>query len=66
MLLRAASRAGPEVVSLLLEQKADPAYKDSRGNSALKRAELRVSHGRIPGDREQAQAVLSLLQGFVG
>lgn len=66
MLLRAASRAGPEVVSLLLEQKADPAYKDSRGNSALKRAELRLSHGRIPGDREQAQAVLSLLQGFVG
>ncbi|MBS0637717.1 MAG: ankyrin repeat domain-containing protein [Verrucomicrobia bacterium] len=61
VLLKAASRAGPSVVELLLQKGADPEYKDSRGNSALARAEQRLTHGHIPGGRDQAQAVLDLL-----
>lgn len=62
LLLRASSRAGPEVVRLLLAHGADINYQDARNTTALKRAELRLQHGHIPGGQEQAESVLDILK----
>jgi len=63
ILIRAASRGSPEVVQLLLERGADPLYEDGHGHSALERAQFRLTLTPIPGGRDQADAVLGLLQG---
>ncbi len=62
ILFRAASRGSSEVINMLLAKGADVSYHDPRGNTPLKRAELRLQHGHIPGGREEAEDVLAVLQ----
>lgn len=62
LLLRAASRAGPKTIELLLAHGADVTYKDLKNNTPISRAELRLEHGHIPGGLEESEKVLSILK----
>ncbi|MCE5293963.1 MAG: ankyrin repeat domain-containing protein [Chlamydiales bacterium] len=62
ILLKAASRGDSDVVKLLLDKGADVSYQDTRGNTPLKRAELRLQYGHIPGGLEEAEHVLDIIK----
>lgn len=64
LLLRAASRGNYECIKLLLEKGADPLYLDDHNNTPIKRAQLRLHHGHVPGGLEETKKVLNLLQSY--